>query len=258
LEALERQLLKQYPLIEGDQPGTRLRYAETLTYLHYLDFIFRSQDLLNDCLFKDHAIKEPLRWLDVGAKNWAYVPALNTFLKTFASWSPLDEPAYELVGIELDAYRVYANLFSRYDYAMSFTQHMPQAQYLVGDVMVHRQQYHIISHFLPFVVPEPCLKWGLPLSCFQPQAMLNHVLSLLIPGGFLIIMNQGEWERDAQQALFDRLPETTREQLTIQAIGQMPASFLEYTYPRFGWLVRKSIIHDPTSPDSHLCLQQSS
>lgn len=232
-------LLTRYGLAELPQRASTARLMETLTYLDWLDgmaqtapewFQLAQNSQSNP---EDVKIQLPLRWLDVGAKNWAYVEALAAFLQTRQGQS------FQLDGVELDPHRRYTNWQTRGQAAQTFCQAIPQATYHTGDIQDWRQPADIISLFLPFVFVEPHLAWGLPLDYFQPSALLNHVLSLLKPGGVLIVVNQGEVEAQAQAELFQTA--NTQNTLEIQNLGQLTAPFMNYQHPRHGWLCRKKI-----------------
>jgi hypothetical protein len=217
LEAREKILVDRYGLEAFRVQSNRSRYLETLTYLDFLEALFQGKSLP----------ETSCRWLDVGVKNWSTVEALHRFLL-------LHQRDFSLDGIELDTYRVYADFYSRYDYATAYIQGLPNTHYHVGDVMMHTGQYDVVSCFLPFVVPEPCFAWGLPQRYFKPLDFLEHLIHLLSPSGTLLIVNQGEAEAQAQAELFKSHPLSV-----VEPIGQLPESFLSYRYPRYGWYCRK-------------------
>lgn len=220
LSTLEAELVDKYDLSAFRQSSSRLRYLETLTYLHFLDRMLEGVALSS-------AENRPLRWLDAGAKNWAYVEALAAVCR-------YAETPFELVGVELDGYRIYRDLHSRHDYAQTFIRDIPQARYVVRDVMTCVEPCDVISSFLPFVFREPALAWGLPAGYFRPLAYLEHLVSLLPSGGLMLILNQGAEESREQERLLARM-----SGITYESLGEMPPSFLEYRYPRYAWRVRK-------------------
>lgn len=257
--AQEEDLSARYDLASVYRNATRLRYRETLGYLQWLD-IFQSlaPDWFASCFATasscsldraevpqemDSANRQAnnfspsFSWLDVGAKNWSYVGALAAFLQA----NGLQH--FVLDGVELDPYRRYADLHTRSQYAEAHIRALPQARYHAGDIHDWRQPAHIISNFLPFVFPEPHRAWGLPMQHFQPEAQFRHLLSLLQPDGLLLIVNQGEAEAEAQVELFTRV--ASDFSLEWREAGQLPAPFIEYRYPRYGWIGRKrSDIHN--------------
>jgi hypothetical protein len=262
---IEKHLLSRYNLTQLRDTASQSRYQETLTYLHWLDTLHATNP--NTFATLIHSQQAPLRWLDVGAKNWAYVGALSAFLEACtplaptkpASIEPIDPVdlankaprealsskktaggafSFQLDGVELDPHRRYADFQTRGQYAQAHIRTIPQAAYHAANILDWRQPAHIVSHFLPFVFREPHLAWGLPIDYFQPQAILNHLLSLLSPGGVLILINQGEVEAEAQATLLHGAAQT--HAIRYESVGQLPAPFIEYRYPRYGWLVIKS------------------
>ncbi|MDH5190447.1 MAG: hypothetical protein OEW89_04280 [Gammaproteobacteria bacterium] len=161
--------------------------------------------------------------LDIGSKNWSYLPALTAF--TSNPWH----------GVELDAYRRYWNLSTRKAYAAYMMKNCSQCKYFSGSLTGLHGQYSLITWFLPFVKPEPLRYWGLPDHYFEPEKLLNHAWQLLAPGGIMFIMNQGQEEAEIQNRLLDT------ENLETQFLGEITSQFNPYKQPRFGWLVTKPL-----------------
>lgn len=225
-------LLSRYSLDTLPNRAARARVLETLTYLDWLDRMSQTCPGWFAALAQHSESPEyTFRWLDVGAKNWAYGEALSSFITQRIG---LD---FHLDGLELDPHRRYINGHTRGQAARKFMAAVPQAAYHEGDIRHWRQSTTVASLFLPFVFEEPHLAWGLPLDYFDPPAMLAHVLALLQPGGLLIIVNQGEAEAEAQERLLRQAQNTCP--LEIQALGPLAAPFMQYRYPRFGWVCRK-------------------
>lgn len=216
----EARLIQTYQLEEFRQICQRIRYIDTLNHLQFLELYFKEHDLPDTG-------ETPLRWLDVGAKNWLYVKAIDAFL-THKIHPP--ERGHEVVGIEIDPNRLYVDGHTRQGHALSYIQHDPHITYLTGDAMKHHERYDVMSSFLPFIVPEPCLNWGLPLNKLKPQAMLSHLTDCLNPNGVLLIMNQ-DHDEDAVQA--ELLAHEPRLEI-VQHIA-LPESFLHYEYTRFAY-----------------------
>jgi hypothetical protein len=107
-------------------------------------------------------IKSAPKVFDIGCLDWHYVSSLYQFFYHHGQTDPW------LTGIELDAYRVYEDFHSRYDYAMAYTKDIPHCQYLVGDALMHKGQYDIVLLLFPFIISKPLLAWGLPLSYLKP------------------------------------------------------------------------------------------
>jgi SAM-dependent methyltransferase len=223
LERKEARMIEQYSLKGFHEKSSRLRYVETLSYLDFIEQLLPPEQ--GD---SSHSV---CRWLDVGVKNWAYVDALYGVLKRRYG-------EFFLTGIEIDPYRIYSDLYSRWDYAQTYIRELSNTCYLVGDVMEHQEQYDIISSFLPFVFIEPCLSWGLPKRLFIPEDYLRHLIELLKPGGLLLIINQGEDESMEQERLFKFL-HSDYPSLQVRQVGVFSETFMLYKFPRYGWVARK-------------------
>lgn len=203
----------------------RQAIPELLTYLHWLDRMAAQHPES----FQNLPTNAPLlRWLDVGAKNWAYAPALYAFIRKHYGED------FRLDGIEIDPNRRYADFRTRGQAARQAIEALPQVFYHQGDVRTWREPATVISHFLPFVFPEPHLAWGLPLTYFDPEAVLDGLLEQLSPGGLLILVNQGEVEAERQEALLRNAG--SHRPFRYENLGQLPSPFIQYRYPRFGWL----------------------
>lgn len=226
-------LTDHYDLNALAEKASASRYLETLTYLDWLDCFFQAEPEAFQQAFKGSAHL----WLDVGAKNWSYVEALTSFLKRHRRTG-----AFELHGLEIDPNRRYVDFRTRKQYAEGYLGCLPPAiagstHYHSGNVLDWQRPIDIISHFMPFVFREPHLAWGLPLSLFQPEDILRHELSLLKQDGLLLIVNQGEDEAEAQQALLEEAART--QSVRFQALGPLPVRFVQYRYPRYGWIAIK-------------------
>jgi hypothetical protein len=174
------------------------------------------------------------RWLDVGAKNMSYAPALDAIARRWLG------PEYQLRGVELDGYQIYTDGYSRADYAEAFIAPYPQMQYHVADVMTIVEPFDHMTWLLPFVFEDPCLQWSLPRRYFCPEKMLAHVIGLLGPGGALWVVNQGQLEGEEQRRLFDLVrTQASVPDWTYQAVGLLPDPVGFFTHPRYGWVVTK-------------------
>lgn len=240
-QAVESRLLATYNLSEPWDHATKNRYRETLTYLLWLETFRTLRPLWFDrALASASGLPQTqdaaslFHWLDAGAKNWSYAAAIPAFLSNTGIRN------FVLDGVELDPYRRYIDLRTRGQAARTHIRTIPQARYHTGDIRNWTRSANIITSFLPFVFPEPHLAWGLPLEDFRPDDFLSRLLSLLKPGGLLLIVNQGEAESEAQAALLACAAE--RFPIARQAAGQLPAPFIQYRYPRYGWICQKEDI----------------
>jgi len=125
---------------------------------------------------------------DIGARNFAFAPALDKHFKAMG---------YEATvhGIEIDAYRRLINFHTRADYGNYFAKSIRSGQYHPIDFLTWHQPLQIGFLLNPFVTREALLAWGLPLSTLQPEAIFHHAYSLLKPqNGVLILSNIDEHE----------------------------------------------------------------
>ena len=187
-----------------------------LTNLYYLDIF--DKYILPD--------KKPISVLDIGSKNWNYAGSEHVFFKKFSDDLLLD-------GIELDAYRLCTNLYTRYEISKFYTKELENANYHAGDFMEHNRKYDYIIWILPFITEYPHLRWGLPLKYFNPEKMLGHAFELLNEGGELLIMNQGENEYNIQKDLNNQL------KLKFEDIGEVNNIFSPFKNRRFCTIVKK-------------------
>lgn len=136
--------------------------------------------------------------LDAGPSNWFYVQPLYGFLQRHGAESPR---SVALDGVEVDAFRLYSNMHSRYDWAMAFSEGLPGVRYLTHDVRRYDRPVDVAFMLFPFLFPKDHLKWGLPKGMLRPGELLAHVTALVKPGGWLVIANHGAAEREAQHRL---------------------------------------------------------
>ncbi|MDH4379609.1 MAG: class I SAM-dependent methyltransferase [Vampirovibrionales bacterium] len=238
IEAQEERLLATYHLEPFKEKCNQVRYSDTLAYVVFLEALFPSPPFL---LWNKLSTEEkPIDWLDVGCKNWSYLQALIVFSEVT---HPNPSQAFAFMGIELDHRRLYLDGFTRgahgRGYAKSSQTDRSQCTYQGGDAMAHTGHYDVITSFLPFIIPEPCLDWGLPLSYLQPQAFLAHLVSLLKPGGCLLVMNQGADEYAIQADLLDPYLQETHPILRLDWTGEMPVTPWAYEETRYGWRLIK-------------------
>lgn len=168
--------------------------------------------------------KEDLRVLDIGSKNWNYARGEYVFFKNYCHH-------LELTGVELDAYRLCWNLFSRREIARYNIKYLPFANYIADDFMNINGKFDYITWFLPFVAEYQHKKWGLPMSYFKPTQMLAHAKECLAEGGLMFIVNQCETEYWLQKQLCDDLG------LHYQEIGIIKSEYSLYKLPRYALIV---------------------
>jgi hypothetical protein len=159
--------------------------------------------------------------LDIGCRNFSHLPALSAFIQ--GPWT----------GVELDAHARYWDGYTRRAYGEWMARQRQGSKY-IADTLLHVEgSYQTIVWILPFVLPEALAYWGLPARYFQPRELLHKAWSLLDNNGMMLIVNQGEYEAEAQQLLFDQL------HIEATALGAISSVFSPFKRTRFGWLVQK-------------------
>lgn len=157
--------------------------------------------------------------LDIGSKNWSYLPALAAYT------------GHDWVGIELDPYQRYLDMSTRYGRAKRMLKAYPESNYICGSLLEHKGQYNLITWILPFMEKGSLLKWGLPEHFFQPEELLKHTMELLDDEGILFIVNQNESDMLQQKILLDRL------KIKYTFLGELNSCFTPFKRRRYGWLI---------------------
>ena len=183
-----------------------------------------TQDVLEQ-FFKKRSL-DFLRVLDIGAKNWFYAKGEHDYFSQFCNNFIMD-------GVELDAYRLYYNFYSRFEVAKFYTKGLDNTNYIPSNLLDLNQKYDYIIWFLPFVFIEPLKKWGLPKKHFQPQKLLNHAYKLLNQNGQMLIINQGEIESFEQQKLLEEL------EINYDYKGEVLSKHFSYKNKRYAYLITK-------------------
>lgn len=185
-------------------------------------------DYMFDVLSKTFEIpfNENLKVLDIGSKNWEYVRGQHSFFKQHCNSLKLD-------GVEIDAYRLYSNFYSRYETAKFYIKNLDGANYYPCDVLDIKEKYDYITWFLPFVTKFPLKKWGLPQSKFMPERLLSHVYGLL--KNKMLIVNQGEVEAQIQEELLKKL------NIPYKYLGVIKSDTYEFKNERHGFIISANI-----------------
>lgn len=181
-------------------------------------------DILNQ--FFNKTDSQYLNILDIGCKNWFYAKGEWEFFNSFCKDFSLD-------GVEIDAYRLYSNLYSRYEVAKYYTRNLKNTNYIAGNLLDIKQNYDYIIWILPFVTSTPHQYWGLPMKYFSPKELLNHAYSLLKPDGQMLIINQGQEEANIQQKLLTEL------NINYTPLGEIVSQHFQYKHKRYGVLIKK-------------------
>lgn len=162
--------------------------------------------------------------LDIGSKNWSYADAQYRFFSSFCDEFYLD-------GVEVDAYRLYSNFYSRYDAAKFYIKNLKNVNYICGNVLDINKKYNYITWFLPFISEYPLKKWGLPKRFYQPEKLLLHAYDLLDDDGQMLVVNQGEKEALIQKELLEKL------KIPYDFLGEIINDKSLYPQQRYGYLI---------------------
>ncbi|MEB3206145.1 MAG: hypothetical protein VKK59_02205 [Vampirovibrionales bacterium] len=234
-----RALTEKYALLAALKSMSLARAQLTLTKLSIFETAFQQRPFVAE---------NTLKALDVGCKNWEDLFGFASFLQALTLLPSADTPGdATLDGVEVDAYRRYVDGSRRIDHAsaamlalgMSEHHQAVAAQYHAKNICelsvgTNIEPYDLIGWFLPFVVQEPLIAWGLPDRLFQPRQTLQHVISLLKPQGAMIITNQGDEEASIQKTLLHECSD-----IEFEAIA-LPKPFYPYRHTHRGWMCWKT------------------
>lgn len=216
-EGTAARLLGVYALQSLHAHSRADNYRENLFYLEMLE---RALNCAGQTL------PAAVQAADVGCAAWNYVAALHALLRY---WQAPTGRAVQLRGFEADAWRVYANFYSRHDHALANMRALAGVEYVPRAFTAEPRAYNLITMLFPFLFGHDHLRWGLPRPAFMPAALLRSVWASLQPGGLLIIANQGAAEHTEQQRLLALLP-------------ARPLAAFEHVSPLFSYAVARFVI----------------
>lgn len=127
---------------------------------------------------------------DVGCASFWYAECLQTFFR----------PS-ELVGVEVEGFRLYRDGRTRLDYARGYLAQLPRARLRIADYRGCEEPADLICAWFPFVTPTAILAWRLPLTLLAPQALMRQVGRNLRRGGRFVMVNHG-WEEAAKADVY--------------------------------------------------------
>ena len=150
-------------------------------------------------------LPSPSSALDVGCRSWWNLPGNHAFRP--AAWT----------GVELDAHQRFVNGSTRAGVARAKAAHFEGSRFEAGCVTGLAGPYDLVLWLLPYVDRPAFDGDQLPRRYFTPEAMLDHTLSLVAPGGTLWITNYGEEEAEIQRRLLAQRPVTVLEVGPVQS-----------------------------------------
>lgn len=185
-ESLERRLRADYHLTTYYHSSRAAHYQEAVYYLHMLETALNASRA---------ELPGSIHAVDIGVSHWFYVQTLYSLLLWWHSKQPR---TIMIDGYEMDAYRLYADLYSRFDHAAAHIDTLPNVNYFPLEFTPGQDHCHLVLSLFPFVTRKEHLRWGLPARFFQPEAICQAAYESLAHGGLMIIANQGSGERDIQ------------------------------------------------------------
>jgi SAM-dependent methyltransferase len=219
----EADLRERYGLGELRRLSSRLDYRDNLWLLDNLERLLADVELPQPI-----ETVERLRVLDIGAKNWNYVFALQRF---FGDAS--------LMGVEVDGHGIYPDLRSRADHAEAYVSQTgnPRVHYQVTDFLdLTDRHFDVVTLFYPFLTRHALLAWGLPLGHFKPRRILARALDVLRPGGLLVVFNQSNHERSLLHGMLRGLGVDPSVTMPLQS---KLVGYWYQTQDRWGTVVRR-------------------
>jgi len=117
---------------------------------------------------------------DVGCASFWYASAIHAFFRPDS-----------LTGYEVDAFRRYANAYSRQDFARGYAAAWPNTGFQGLNYLAVQEKVDRISCWFPFVSNHSILAWGLPLNLLNPGMLFVRIADNLKTGGSLFMVNHG-------------------------------------------------------------------
>lgn len=206
-------------------------FFNTSTVDNYCENLFYLEMLEKGMATAKVNLPDSIQVADIGSSSWFYVQALASFLKW---WNTEREREYFLEGYEIDAFRVYQDLYSRYDHAIANIRQLKKVVYYPQGFKTRNNYYDLALMFFPFIFPTDHLEWGLPGGCFDPMGLLNQAWASLKTGGVLLVVNQGQMEFEAERNMIRQLG------VEPATVYQHNSLFYSYEIPRFVQVMKKN------------------
>ena len=216
-------------------------YSESLELSFEQDFFeqslakrLRSESLALNCFYLSlfNSNRENLRlgpglWLDVGALDFRYAPALAKFVQTLGVGG--------LKALEADTKRLYQDFFRRRDYAQYFgslaQEHLGlSVSYERANFLKWKTNEKIagISCLFPFLFQDLHDGFGLPSSYYSPERFYEHLMKM---SSQVLFFHQGERELEESKMLIQSL------------VGSGARMISGGPYQKTPWLNRKNPVY---------------
>ncbi len=167
--------------------------------------------------------------LEPGCQNFSRLPALREFFR-------LRGVVATIVGIELDAFVPLRGFHSLWDHAQYYISlHKDESRFEAQDFFKWDEPSEVIVCFYPFVSTEPALAWGLPAQVAGAQKWVEAFSKNLKPGGYVLVVHQGDWEEKD----FDEARENSPLELRHRQVLTCP--FFSTKHPAHGSLYQKRV-----------------
>jgi SAM-dependent methyltransferase len=221
VDRLAAALVQTYHLAPFRDASRADNYLENLYYLDLLEKALKASG---------GELPGEIEAADIGVSSWFYVQALHSVLTW---WRCPEQRKVSLRGYEADPYRVYADLYSRYDHARAHMRGLSGVSYVPVPFITQPDAFDLVTMLFPFVFVDDALRWGLPGRMFEPADLLAAAIESLKPGGILIIVNQGKAEHDRQREML------TAAGLPIAAAYRHEPCFYSYPIDRYVLVSRR-------------------
>ncbi len=191
---MEEKLYSDYHLEKLKESTNSGNYQENLFYIHMLQTAFSQ--------LQGYTLPQMIHAADIGPSHWFYVYSLHNFL----TWYQTDvSREITLDGYEADPWRIYSDLYSRFDRAIGYIGELQNTNYYPKAFSAQPCQYDLIFMFFPFVFLHDHRQWGIPDKEFNPEGLLKDAWSSIKKGGKLFIVNQGNDEHQKERQLLSKV-----------------------------------------------------
>ncbi len=212
---LAGRLVNTYHLQHFQKNSTVINYLENLYCLEMLE------SALNHSIL---SLPYNLHAVDIGTSHWFYAESLYSLLTW---WHSPPGRQVALQGYEGDAFRVYADYYSRYDRAQAHIAHLPGVTFIPESFKPQPDTFDMATLLFPFVFLADHMKWGLPRRMFDPMRLIDGVWNSLKIPAVLIIVNQGGSENTAMLEILEE------SSIAVRATFEFNSLFYDYDLPRY-------------------------